>query len=449
MEFNDFKVALFNKAKEAGFEKYELYYGKNESLSIGTRDGEVDKYSLSTTAGVSFRGILNGKMGCSYTEKLDEESVKMLVEKAKECAELIEGDDEEFIFEGGLPYTEFNSYDEKIANLNPQTQIEESIKLNTEPSKINNEIIKSEYTGIGTSKVERIIINSEGIDLREEGTVISASVYPIAKDGENMIVDGESVMSTRLSNIKLDEIIEKGIKKTLRKKGAYPVKSGKYKVIIENDIMGALLKTMADNFLGHIAEDGKTLLKDKIGKKIASEKVTLVDNPFLEGAIASCSFDDEGVPTMFKNIVENGVFNGFLHSLKTAKKAGVEPTGNGFKESFKSSVKPKATNLCIKEGDKSFDELLNIVGKGLLITDLDGLHSGANSITGDFSLAAEGLTVENGKLGRAVKQITVAGNFFDLLKNIEEVGNDFKESSLIPGFGSPSLVIKELSVAGE
>lgn len=449
MEFKDFKVALFDKAKEVGFEKYELYYGKSESLNIGTRDGDVDKYSLSTTVGASFRGIFNGKMGCSYTEKLDEESVIMLVEKAKECAELIEGDDEEFIFEGGLPYKEFNSYDEEIANLNPQTQIEEAIKLSIDPIKINSEIVKTEYTGFNTSKVERVIVNSEGVSLREEGTIASASVYPIAKDGENMIVDGEGIVSTKLSAINTDEIIGNAIKKTLRKKGAAPIKSGKYKVIIENDIMGALLKTMEDNFLGDRAEEGKTLLKDKVGEKIAFHNVSIIDNPFLEGAINSCSFDDEGVPTKVKNIVENGVFNGFLHSLKTAKKAGVEPTGNGFKESFKAPVKPKTINLYIKEGDKSFDELLAFVGEGLVITDLAGLHSGANSITGDFSLAAEGITIENGKLGKAVKQITVAGNFFELLKNVEEIGNDLKESGMLPGVGSPSLVIKELSIAGE
>ena len=213
--------------------------------------------------------------------------------------------------------------------------------------------------------------------------------------------------------------------------------------------MASLIRTMEDNFLGHIAQENKTLLKDKIGETVASSKVTLVDDPFLEGGISTCSFDDEGVPTRVKNIIENGVFKGFLHSLKTAKKSKVNPTGNGFKAGFKSTVKASPTNLYIKEGDKSFEELLSFVENGIYIIDLAGLHSGANAVTGDFSLAAEGIKIENGVLKGAIKHITIAGNFFDLLNNIEEVGNDLEESGVTSGYGSPSILIKELSVAGE
>ncbi|EGT3614724.1 TldD/PmbA family protein [Clostridium perfringens] len=449
MEFKEFKEKLFSKAKEVGFEKYELYYGKSDSLNVSSAEGAVERYGLSTTIGVSFRGIYNGKMGYSYTEKLDGESIEMLLSKAKECAELVESDDEEFIFQGGVEYTEVNLYDENISKITPSEQIENAIKLNTEPSRINSEILKSEYTSFNTSKVERIIVNSEGVDLREEGSIVQASVYPIAKDGENMIVDGASIVSTKLNDVNIDKLINDGIKKTLRKKGATSIKSDKYKVIIDGEVMAALIRTMQDNFLGHVAQENKTLLKDKIGEKIASNKLTLVDDPFLEGGVSSCSFDDEGVPTKFKNIIEKGVFKGFLHSLKTANKAKANPTGNGFKAGFKSTVKVSPTNLYIKEGDKSFDELLSFVGDGIYIIDLEGLHSGANAVTGDFSLAAQGIRIENGELSNAIKQITIAGNFFTLLKDIEEVGNDLMESGVTSGYGSPSIVIKELSVAGE
>lgn len=449
MEFKEFKEKLFSKAKEVGFEKYELYYGKSDSLNVSSAEGDVERYGLSTTIGVSFRGIYNGKMGYSYTEKLDGESIEMLLSKAKECAELVESDDKEFIFQGGVEYTDVNLYDENISKITPSEQIENAIKLNTEPSRINSEILKSEYTSFNTSKVERIIVNSEGVDLREEGTIVQASVYPIAKDGENMIVDGASIVSTKLNDVNIDKLINDGIKKTLRKKGATSIKSDKYKVIIDGEVMAALIRTMQDNFLGHVAQENKTLLKDKIGEKIASNKLTLVDDPFLEGGVSSCSFDDEGVPTKFKNIIEKGVFKGFLHSLKTANKAKANPTGNGFKAGFKSTVKVSPTNLYIKEGDKSFDELLSFVGDGIYIIDLEGLHSGANAVTGDFSLAAQGIRIENGELSNAIKQITIAGNFFTLLKDIEEVGNDLMESGVTSGYGSPSIVIKELSVAGE
>ena len=135
------------------------------------------------------------------------------------------------------------------------------------------------------------------------------------------------------------------------------------------------------------------------------------------------------------------------HNLKTAKKDGVKTTGNAFKGGLASPVKVNSTNLYIDKGSRSFDELIEHVQEGLYITNLEGMHAGANSITGDFSLAAQGKLIENGELSRGVKQITVAGNFFDLLKDIEEVGADLKFG--IHGTGSPSVVIKELSIAGE
>ena len=448
MEFKNFKERLFNRAKELNFEKYELYYGKSEALNITSSNGEVERYGLSTSIGVSFRGIYKGKMGYSYTEKLDEESIEILLLKAIECAELVESEDEEFIFGDKAKYVEVNSYDENVSSLTPKEQIEKALKLSTEPSKINSEIIKSEYTKFNTAKLERVIVNSEGIDLKEQKTIVQATVSPIAKDGENMIVDGASRVSTKLNDVNIEDLMKKAINNTLRK-GATSIKSGKYKVIIDGEVMASLIRTMEDNFLGHIAQENKTLLKDKIEEKVASSKVTLVDDPFLEGGISTCSFDDEGVPTRVKNIIENGVFKGFLHSLKTAKNSKVNPTGNGFKAGFKSTVKASPTNLYIKEGDKSFEELLSFVENGIYIIDLAGLHSGANAVTGDFSLAAEGIKIENGVLTSAIKHITIAGNFFDLLNNIEEVGNDLEESGVTSGYGSPSILIKELSVAGE
>ncbi|MDZ5035223.1 metallopeptidase TldD-related protein, partial [Clostridium perfringens] len=134
-------------------------------------------------------------------------------------------------------------------------------------------------------------------------------------------------------------------------------------------------------------------------------------------------------------------------NLKTANKGNTKSTGNGFKNSYGSPVGVSPTNLYLKNGEKSFDELLKEVGEGLIITDFAGLHSGANSITGDFSLAAKGFYIKDGKKDYPVEQITVAGNFFNLLKDIEEVGNDLKFP--MSSIGSPSVKISELSVAGK
>ena len=158
-------------------------------------------------------------------------------------------------------------------------------------------------------------------------------------------------------------------------------------------------------------------------------------------------FDDEGVATFKKEVILKGTLKTLLYNLKTAYKAGVKSTGNGFKASYASPVSISSTNFYIEKGNKTFDELLKDVNEGVIITEFAGLHSGANSITGDFSLAAKGFYIKDGKKTFPIEQITVAGNYFDLLKNIKEIGNDLKFP--MSSVGSPSVVLDELSIAGK
>ena len=178
---------------------------------------------------------------------------------------------------------------------------------------------------------------------------------------------------------------------------------------------------------------------------VAAECVTIMDDPPLEKGGASSAFDGDGVPTRVKAVVDGGKLTTLLHNLKTANKQGVETTANA---SAGKGVSP--TNFYFKASDVSFEDMVAKTGDGLLITQLMGMHSGANAISGDFSLAARGFSIKDGKLDRPVDQITIAGNFYTMLKDIEAVGSDMHFG--FPGgscFGSPCVLVKSLSVAGK
>ena len=167
----------------------------------------------------------------------------------------------------------------------------------------------------------------------------------------------------------------------------------------------------------------------------------------MDDGLASAPFDDEGVATFKKEIVSKGILNTLLHNLKTANKANLKTTGNGFKSSYSSPVSVEPTNFYIEKGMKTLEELMNELDEGVIITDFAGLHSGANSITGDFSLASKGFYIKDGRKIYPIDQITVAGNFFELLKNIKDIGNDLNFP--ISSIGSPSVVVEGLSIAGK
>ena len=447
MELNLFVKELFSKAQEEGFSEYEVYYVDRESLSISVYKEEVEKYNLNNSAGLSFRGKFGDRIGYSYTEILDEDAIEMLVKKAKENVLAIENNDIQFIYEGDKEYKEISTYHEELEDIPADKLINIAISMEKEAKKYCNKVESFSGCSVSYSSGKYGIINSKGLNLSNKSNLLTAYVVPIVKDLDKMYDGCGYVVAKSLNDVKPDKIAKMGVDEALSKIGGTSIASGNYKVIINNEAMVSLLSTFAGIFSGDAVQKGLSLLKDKEGEIIATDIVNLVDDPHLEDGLASVSFDDEGVATLKTYLIKNGKLNSLLHNLKTANKVGVKSTGNGFKASYASPISVSPTNFYIEPGINSLEEMTKKINKGLIITDFAGLHSGANSITGDFSLAAKGFYIEDGIKTHPVEQITVAGNFFTLLNNIEEIGSDLKFP--MSSVGSPSIVIKELSIAGE
>lgn len=447
MEFKKFKDLLFKKAKEEGFTECEIYYIDRESLSITIYQEEVDKYNLNKTFGLSFRGKIDDKMGYSYTEILDEEAVGMLVKNAKAGAKAIESEDIQFIYEGDTQYSEVDSYSNYLENIENEKLIKLGLDMEREARAYSEKVVNIGGCNIGYGSSNYGIYNTKGLQLTNKSNLLTAYITSIVEDNGNKYDGTGYVTATSIDQVNPKKIAKEGVEEALARIGGKSIPSGKYKTIIFNEAMVSLIGAFIGIFDGDAAQKGFSLLKGKEGEIIASDILTIVDDPLLKGGLASRSFDDEGVATYKKNIISKGVLNTLLHNLKTAYKAGIKTTGNGFKGSYASPVGISSTNFYIENGKKSLEELMEEVSEGLIVTDLAGLHSGANSITGDFSLAAKGFYIEKGKKSFPVEQITVAGNYFDLLKDIQEIGNDLKFP--MSSIGSPSILLKELAIAGK
>ena len=447
MELDVFVKSLFKKAKEAGFSEYEVYYVDKESLSISVYKGEVEKYNLNNSYGLSFRAKLGDKIGYSYTEILDEAAIEMLVNRAKENVLAIESEDVQFIYEGDKEYKDISTYSDALENLPADKLIKIALDMENEAKNYCDKVESFSGCAVSYSSGKYGIINSKGLNLHNKSNILTAYVVPVIKEGNNMIDGFGYVVAKSLDEVDAKKIAKMGVDEALSKIGATSVKSGNYKVIINNEAMVSLLSTFAGIFSADAVQKGLSLLKGKEGEVIAANNVNLVDDPHLVDGLASVAFDDEGVATNKTYLIKEGTLESLLHNLKTANKAGVKSTGNGFKNSYASPISVSPTNFYIEPGSKNIEELINLAGNGLMITEFAGLHPGANSITGDFSLVAQGFYIENGIKVHPVEQITVAGNFFNLLKDIEEIGSDLKFP--MSSVGSPSIVIRKLSVAGE
>jgi PmbA protein len=289
-------------------------------------------------------------------------------------------------------------------------------------------------------------MNTYGLNLEHRSNSASAYAYARAvKDNggtEETKVGGEWWDGKNWGSFEPEKIGADAARDAASKLGAKQVKSGKYKIAMKNEAFASLIGAYTSVILADSAQKGLSLLAGKLGEKIASDNFTLIDAPVYEER--EIPFDSEGVATYNKPVIECGVFKTFLHNLKTAAKDGVKTTGNA-SGGYRSPIKVSPKNLYLKPGNISRDELINQAGDGLYITELNGLHSGTSAVSGDFSLLAEGFVIENGKLTRPVEQITVAGNFFDVIKDITAVADDLRWS----GIGSPAVLIGGLNVAGE
>jgi PmbA protein len=204
-------------------------------------------------------------------------------------------------------------------------------------------------------------------------------------------------------------------------------------------------------FSAESAQKGLSALAGKEGEIIAAECVTLVDDPFHPENPSPRNFDGEGCPTATKNVIENGRLNTLLYNMKTAAVAGRETTGNASKAGYDAPVGIRPFTMYLANGTMTEEELLAKAADGVYITNLAGLHAGASPISGDFSLQSSGFKIEGGKKTDYIKAFTVAGNFYDMLKNVVALADNCRLPRAMGSttFGAPSVLVDGLSVAGK
>ncbi len=435
---------LLKRALEMGFEVAEVYISGMETMELSLFEGEISAYENNQKKGLSFRGIYEGYMGYAYTEEFGENAIEFLIEQAKENALLLKKDDGEEIYEGAKNYPSISTpYNTKIGVQEALSQLKEmeETALHTVPT-----VTALNYCIIATGKRFVQIQNTKGLDISYEKESATAYVGAIAKADEEIQTAIKFYKSHDWSGFDGKKLASDTAKKADRQLKSQKVESGLYEVLLTGEAMAMLLGAFSPIFYAENVQKGLSLLEGKVLEKIASDCVVLRDNPLLEGGYASVPFDSEGVASFDKVVIENGVLKTLLYNLETAKKEGVSSTGNGFKGDFRSAVKTNTTNFYIEAGTKSQEEMTKEIANGLLITKFSGLHAGINTISGEFSLLTQGFLIESGTILYGVEQIILAGNIYDLLKQVEEVGNEIYFS--MNGTGSPCVRVREMSVAG-
>jgi len=436
-----FADRLLEMAARHGVSPAEITLSSSESFSVRVRAQKLEDYKVSDRFRLTLRGRWQGRIGTASTQALDEESLHMLVQGVKESAELIETDEQDEILPPDDHYDTVCNSSEAVRAVTAQEKIALAMEIDRLVGTADARLAPD--TAVVASSEETFSLrNTLGLNLSHTSNVIYAYASALAREGEKAATGFKLLWGYSLCDVDAGAISRGCAEDALSKLDAGRMKSGVTPVVIRNNAMADLLSTFSGVFSADNAQKGMSLLAGKEGAAMASSVVTITDDPLMPMGLGSCPFDREGAATVTKNIIENGVLKTLLHNRKTAKKAGVRTTGNA---AGAGRVAP--SNLYILPGECALDDLLTQMGDGLLVTEVSGLHAGANPVSGDFSLLARGWEVRASRRVRAVEQITVAGNFYRLLEDITAVGSDLLfEGSPI---GSPSVLVKMLSVAGE
>lgn len=450
MKTQELTEMIFQRGKEEGFGEMELHYESNKKFSCNIFKGEVDDYSIAIDGGLAFRGIYKDKMGYSYTEKLDESSVDTLIAGAKTNAQMIDSNEVEEIFEGSTIYEKIDFYSDDLSRVTAEEKMELLLKLEKEIYGLDKRVKSVDYCLLEDYESEVMLFNTKGLAKAEKSNNMILYVSVVVEANKDVKSSYEILINRDFKKFNYEEIARSVVNEALSHLGAESIASGKYQVLFKNKAAAMLIQAFAGVFSADNVHKGKSLLKNKLGEAIASPLVRIVDNPHLKDGVRSSSFDSEGVATKKNVIVEDGLLKSLLHNLKTAKKDGVTPTGNGYKSSYKGTISVTPTNFYVKAGANTYEDMIKAMEEGIIITDLQGLHSGTNPVSGDFSLAANGYYVKDGAIKRPLNQITVAGNFYDVLKDITAIGDDLRFTYPSSSYtGSPSLKVGSLAISGE
>ena len=435
---------FFALAKENGIADAELYIGTNTTLSFNLFHGEIVQFANNSATSVRARGLVNGKFGAAQSDVWNNEKCKFLVKQIKENGSIVENDDPAIIYPGSPAYKKVKTYNAALKNVTLEEKIAAAKLLEQKIRSLDSRVVEVQTVAYQDAEEFVLLQNSKGLKLSQKINFFYIYGVVLVKEGDQVKSNFDLFFSNDWSKLDVDALASKIVKNAVAQLGGEACDTGVYKAVLAPNVVASLLSAYAGHAAAESVQKNSSLFIGKLGQKIASSKVSIYEKPLSKTPFAR-SFDDEGVATYNKAIVEKGVLQTYIYDLSSAAKEGRESTGNGYLRG--ASISESFALLSLKPGKLSKEELYAQVGNGVLVTDVSGLHAGLNAMSGDFSLQSTGFLIKDGKKDRPLDIITVSGNLLQLFNDVALVGGDVE---LFPeNVECPSLVIKQLNVSGK
>ncbi len=437
---------ILTVATSLGTDAAEVYLRSNSSTVIEVKGQKVDAFERANEIGAGLRVIMGERMGFAFTTDLSDSALRNLVHASVANAQNTESDPFHSLpGKSDSDYPEVAIYDPDVVKLTEKEKIDRIMAMERDAFAVDPRIKRIHKASADFSNAETLIMNTKGARVLFKSTACSCWIEVVAEENGESQTGLDFGVNRMYRKLDIEAVGRRAAQRARDLLGARHIDSVKAPVILESTVAQEFLGLMAGSFSAESVQKKRSLFIGRLGSEVVSSAVTVIDNGLLESGLGTAPCDDELVPMKKKIIIDRGRLEMFLHNTYTAKKDKIASSGNGMRGGFKGIPGVNITNLHIEPGQESLEALISSVDKGLLVTEVLGMHT-ANSISGDFSVGATGFWIERGKKAYPVREITIAGNILELMRHVDAVGSDIRFSGRI---GCPSLRVKELSIGGK
>jgi len=434
--------SLLDFTIDAGADECDVILSKGDSFSLSAQNGEIEKYKVSGSQVIGVRAIANSRVGISYSESLDFDSLKFAAKAAVENARNSEENPYEKITvkKGEHIISSPFKKDESLI----EEKIDFCLKLESEVKKNDSRVQAVPYNGLSESTSSSYYLNSNKVFGYQDEYFLSCFTSALLKEGSENSMHYKGMIGRKLTDLNIDYCVNESLKHASQWLKGSALKTGFYDIVFTTDTFTEFLGTFSNIFSAKSAMEKTNPFAEKLNDQVANSKVTITDCPQFKDAFFQNYFDSEGNAHKDLTLIENGVLKSFYHNSATANYFKTTSTGNAARGA-RSALGVGGTVKVMSSGELTDHELLS--GEYFEIHSIQGMRSGANSISGDFSFAATGYLCRNGEIISAVKGVTVSGNFHKMLLDIKLIGDTILSNN-DKSFFAPRLRFEGISVAG-
>jgi PmbA protein len=435
-------------------EGMEVYVTRGTENEVRAYDGAVESLTSADSSGVGIRVVLDGpdgqgsRLGFAWAGSLDPDVVQAALSDARDNARYATPDPDVVLAEpDGLASVEQDLWDDDVITTPMEEKIALALDLERATRAADPRVRQVSSADYSDGRVEVALASTTGIRSTSRRTTAFLSVDAIAGEGADSQTGTGFSVGRSPARLDAAEAMDDAVLRATRLLGAQKAKSGRCTVVLDPRVVSTLLSVVSSALSGEAVVKGRSFFAGRIGETVANAAVTLTDDPTDSRAFSASAYDGEGLACRRNVLISDGVLRMFVYDTVSARRAQTHSTGSAVRGGFSGTPSAGCRALVLTPGEMSADDIVALVGDGLYVQSVTGMHSGVNPVSGDFSVGAEGLMIRGGALAEPVREVTVASSLQRMLQSVVAIGSDLR---WLPGVAAgQTLAIADMQLSGD